>query len=124
MEIGADPLIPTYAGGLGVLAGDTIRAAADLGLPLVGITLVHRTGYLRQRLDATGSQIESPAPWSPESALEPLDARVRIPLFGRSVAIRAWRKLVVGNRGHVVPVYLLDTLPRTFAPPLRGAASL
>ena len=109
MEIGADPLIPTYAGGLGVLAGDTIRAAADLGLPLVGITLVHRAGYLRQRLDATGSQIESPAPWSPESALEPLDARVRIPLFGRSVAIQAWRKLVVGNRGHVVPVYLLDT---------------
>lgn len=109
MEIGVDPLMPTYAGGLGVLAGDTVRAAADLGLPFVGVTLVHRAGYLRQHLDATGGQSEGPAVWSPESTLEPLDARVRIALFGRRIAIRAWRKLVVGHRGHVVPVYFLDT---------------
>ncbi len=109
MEIGVDPLMPTYAGGLGVLAGDTVRAAADLGLPFVGVTLVHRAGYLRQHLDATGGQSEDPAVWSPESTLEPLDARVRIALFGRQIAIRAWRKLVVGHRGHVVPVYFLDT---------------
>src|SRR5581483_6288261 len=50
MEIGIDPDVPTYAGGLGVLAGDFIRAAADLGLPLVAVTLLHRKGYFRQRL--------------------------------------------------------------------------
>jgi starch phosphorylase len=58
MEVGLDSAIPTYSGGLGVLAGDTLRAAADLGLPMVGITLLHRRGYFRQRLDAAGNQID------------------------------------------------------------------
>jgi len=58
MEVGLDSAIPTYSGGLGVLAGDTLRAAADLGLPMVGITLLHRQGYFRQQLDAAGNQID------------------------------------------------------------------
>ena len=51
MEIALDPNIPTYSGGLGVLAGDTLRSAADLGVPLVAVTLAHRKGYFRQHLD-------------------------------------------------------------------------
>ena len=109
MEIALEAAIPTYSGGLGVLSGDTLRAAADLGLPIVGVTLVHRQGYLRQRLDAAGSQTEEPAPWSPEGTLVPIAARVAVPVDGRTVRIRAWRYDVRGVGGHIVPVYLLDT---------------
>ncbi len=108
MEIGLRPDLPTYSGGLGILAGDTLRAAADHGLPLAGVTLVHREGYFRQRLDAQGNQVEEPATWAPESRLEPLDTRVDLVLEGRVVRIRAWRFQVEGALGRV-PVYLLDT---------------
>ena len=69
MEVGLDPAMPTYSGGLGMLAGDTLRAAADLGIHMVGVTLLHRKGYFRQHLDALGNQTESPAIWSPEISL-------------------------------------------------------
>mgnify|MGYP005840495003 CR=1 FL=1 len=65
MEIGLEAHIPTYSGGLGVLAGDTLRSAAELGLPMAGVTLVYRQGYFRQHLDAQGNQTESPAAWNP-----------------------------------------------------------
>ena len=73
MEIELDPAIPTYSGGLGVLAGDMLRASADLGVPTIGVTLVYRMGYSRQHLDEDGNQSESPLKWSPEKVLEPLD---------------------------------------------------
>ncbi|HEU5186005.1 MAG TPA: hypothetical protein VFU01_15645, partial [Gemmatimonadaceae bacterium] len=60
MEIALEPALPTYSGGLGVLAGDTLRSAADLALPVIGVTLAHRRGYFRQHLDAHGNQSESP----------------------------------------------------------------
>ena len=78
MEIGLEPHIPTYSGGLGVLAGDTLRSAADLRLPMVGLTLVYRKGYFRQHLDAQGNQTESPASWTPEEILEPLETKVTV----------------------------------------------
>jgi starch phosphorylase len=109
MEMGLEAGLPTYSGGLGVLAGDTIHAAADLGLPMVGVSLVHRKGYFRQKLDARGTQSESPAGWSPESRLEAMPHRVQVKLEGRTVWLMAWRYPVRGLRGHVVPVYLLDT---------------
>ncbi len=109
MEIGVDPALPTYGGGLGVLAGDSLRAAADLGLPLVGVTLLHRKGYFRQRLDQQGNQIEESALWRPEQTLEPMPPVVRISLEDRSVAIRAWRFLLRGISGHEIPIYFLDT---------------
>ena len=109
MEVGLESDLPTYSGGLGVLAGDTLRAAADLGLPMVGVTLVHRRGYFRQHLDSRGLQTEAPAAWSPESRLEALPERVQVSVEGRTVSIRAWRYPIRGLRGHVVPVYLLDT---------------
>ena len=109
MEVGLDSALPTYSGGLGILAGDTLRAAADLGLPMIGITLLHRQGYFRQRLDDAGNQFESRAAWSFEEVLEPMVPRAFVPIAGRAVMVRAWRYIVRGVFGHTVPVYLLDT---------------
>lgn len=109
MEVGLDPAMPTYAGGLGMLAGDTLRAAADLGIHMVGVTLLHRKGYFRQRLDAEGNQTESPAAWSPEKLLKSLEPRVSVNIEGRKVDIRAWSYAVHGVTGYSVPVFLLDT---------------
>ena len=109
MEVGLDSAMPTYSGGLGMLAGDTLRAAADLAIPMVGVTLLHRKGYFRQHLDAWGNQTESPAVWSPEKFLEPMQPRVSVTIEGRKVQIRAWRYIVHGVAGHDVPVFLLDT---------------
>lgn len=78
MEIAVDQRFPTYAGGLGVLAGDTLRSAADLGVPIAGVTLLHRKGYFRQRLDINGQQQEDPEPWDPERVLEPMEPIVEI----------------------------------------------
>jgi starch phosphorylase len=116
MEVGLDPAMPTYSGGLGMLAGDTLRSAADLAISMVGVTLLHRKGYFRQHLDAQGNQSESPAVWSPEDFLEPLEPRVFVTIEGRQVQLRAWRYIVRGVSGHSVPVYLLDTaLPENSA---------
>jgi starch phosphorylase len=109
LEIGLEGEIPTYSGGLGILAGDTIKAAADLELPMVGVTLLYREGYFRQELDANGSQTEHPAQWSPESMFTAMTPRVSVPIEGREVQIRAFRQNVVGVTGHIVPVYYLDT---------------
>ncbi len=109
MEIALDPAMPTYSGGLGVLAGDILRAAADLGLPMTGVTLLHRKGYFHQHLDPWGSQSETPASWTPEEILEPLPPRVSLEIEGRQVHVRAWRYVVHGLAGHIVPVYFLDT---------------
>ncbi|HEY9478724.1 MAG TPA: alpha-glucan family phosphorylase [Gemmatimonadaceae bacterium] len=109
MEICLEQAIPTYSGGLGVLAGDTLRAAADLGVPMSAVTLVHRKGYFRQHLDGNGNQSEEPEPWRPEDVLELVPKRVTVEIEGRDVVVRAWRYPVVGVEGHTVPVYLLDT---------------
>jgi glycogen phosphorylase len=109
MEIALDLAIPTYAGGLGVLAGDSLRSAADLGVAMLGVTLVHRKGYFEQTLDAAGNQSESAEPWSPEQKLEPMAPVVELRLEGRPVLVRAWRFRVGGAGGSHVPVYLLDT---------------
>jgi len=109
LEIGLEGSIPTYSGGLGVLAGDTIKAAADLGLPMVGVTLLYRKGYFSQSLDASGNQTETAAAWDPSSMLQLMPARIVVPIDGRDVVVRAYRQHIVGVRGHVVPVYYLDT---------------
>ena len=109
MEVGLRAFVPTYSGGLGVLAGDTLRAAADLGLPIVGVTLLHRKGYFRQSLDPVGNQTELPMAWNPWDHLEPLDERIQIRLAGREVHLRAWRYCLQGHSGGCVPVYFLDT---------------
>ena len=109
MEIALEPALPTYSGGLGVLAGDTLRSAADLALPVIGVTLAHRRGYFRQHLDAHGNQSESPADWYPENSLAEVPGRVTVEVEGRQVQVRAWRYAVRGVSHHEVPVFLLDT---------------
>jgi glycogen phosphorylase len=109
MDVAIDSDIPTYSGGLGILAGDMLRSAADLGVPMVAVTLLHRKGYFDQRLDARGNQLESPSKWSPENRLEPLLQRVSIAIEERKVSVRAWRYSFRGITGHTVPLLLLDT---------------
>ncbi len=108
-EIGFSPNIPTYSGGLGVLAGDHLKAAADAGLPLVGVTLMYRQGYFRQHIGADGWQTESYPSFVPEPQLEPLSARVEVRLYGRRVHIALWRSHIVGYAGQKVPIIFLDT---------------
>jgi glycogen phosphorylase len=109
MEIALRPEIPTYSGGLGVLAGDTLRSAADLALPLVAVTLVSRAGYFRQTIDANGAQVEQPDPWDPAQHATRLRAGIAVPIDGRDVWIGAWLFIVPGRTGARVPVILLDT---------------
>lgn len=108
MEIGLDPGIPTYSGGLGILAGDTIRAAANLKIPMIAVSLLHRKGYFFQKLDDTGWQTEAPAEWSVEDFLIELPNRVSVIIEGRTVMLRAWKYDLIGFSGSVVPVYFLD----------------
>lgn len=118
MEIGLQNDIPTYSGGLGILAGDTLRAGADMDLPLVAVTLVHREGYFRQRLE-DGEQREAPSPWLPEERLELVPQQVTVQLEGHDVRIRAWKYIVNGLAGRI-PVYLLDTALEENPPEYRG----
>jgi len=109
MEIAHESAIPTYSGGLGVLAGDTIHSAADLQVPIVAVSLLHRTGYFTQQLDKTGWQTEQAVDWAVEHFLEGMPARVSVNVEGRIVDLRAWKYGVRGVGGYVVPVYLLDS---------------
>ena len=109
MEIAINPAMPTYSGGLGVLAGDTLRSAADQGVPLVAFTLAHRKGYFQQHLDSRGIQSEEVQPWNPADFCTEEPARITVSIEDRVVTVRAWRYDMVGRYGHVVPIYLLDT---------------
>lgn len=109
MEIALEMEMPTYCGGLGMLAGDMLRAAADAGLEMVGVSLLHRQGYFRQELDHEGTQTEHPCPWNVERFVKELTPRVRVSIDGRTVHVRAWQYEIRGIKGGVVPVYLLDT---------------
>src|SRR4030095_5446383 len=108
MEIALENAVPSYSGGLGVLAGDTIRAAADLRLPMVAVWLLYRKGYFTQVLAEDGLQTEEPVDWKVEDFLTEEKARVQVPLENRRVELRAWRYNVKGVRGYDVPVYFLD----------------
>lgn len=109
MEIGIRSEIPTYSGGLGVLAGDTIKSAADLRLPLVAVTLLSKKGYFRQDIDIFGRQIEFPDEWDIESYLSPIKEKVVVRIEGRDVLIGCWVYIVESATGGKVPVLFLDT---------------
>lgn len=109
MEIALRPEIHSYAGGLGILAGDTVRSCADLELPAVFVTLISRNGYLRQTIGPDGRQGEQPDPWEPERWAEPLGAKAAVTIGQRDVWIRPWLYRHRGSLGYEVPVILLDT---------------
>lgn len=108
MEIALAKALPTYSGGLGMLAGDSLRSAADTGVSLVAVSLVHRHGYFEQHLNASGQQTESDVVWSPETTLPSANQTVTIQMQGRDITLCAWRFDVVGVTGHIIPVFLLD----------------
>ncbi|MFZ5524254.1 MAG: alpha-glucan family phosphorylase [Pseudomonadota bacterium] len=109
MEIALRNEMPTYAGGLGVLAGDTLRSATDLELPMVAVSLVSRAGYFHQEIDAQGRQLEHAEIWDPKRWAQPLDAKIAVTIEGRTVWIGAWLYVLEGHMGGRQPVLLLDT---------------
>ena len=123
MEIGVNNDIPTYSGGLGVLAGDTIRASADLKLPMVAITLISRKGYFRQELDNSGKQHEHPDIWDPEQHMTLLPMKTKVQIEGRVVIVRAWQYTVKSLTGGSIPVFFLDTDDRNNTPDDREITS-
>ena len=124
MEVGLRPEIPTYSGGLGILAGDTLKSFADLSVPAVGVTLLYTKGYFHQEIDAEGNQIEVPVEWNPADFMTLLTDKVTVEIEGRTVMIQAWVYPVDGIAGHTVPVLFLDTNIDTNAPDDREIAPI
>ena len=109
MEIGINPEIPSYSGGLGILAGDTVKSCADLNVPMVAITLLSEKGYFDQRIDENGNQIEMPVQFSPSSHLTLIARETMVTIEGKPVKIRPWYYLAEGVSGYRIPVIFLDT---------------
>jgi len=109
MEIAVDSNIPTYSGGLGVLSGDTVRAAADLELPMVGICLCYSSGYFYQFFNELGEQNEKEIEWNFFYEFEKVDKPIKIKIEDKEVLVSAWLYRVIGQSGHILPIYLLTT---------------
>jgi len=108
-EIGISSSLPTYSGGLGVLAGDHIKASGDLGLNMCAVTLLYREGYFKQRVDEDGVQTETYPRFDPYPLLKKLDTKFTMRLRERDVWIEVYRFDYLGKKGHVVPIFFLDT---------------
>jgi glycogen phosphorylase len=109
MEIGINNNMPTYSGGLGILAGDTLRSFADFGMPIVGITLLYKKGYFKQVIDSEGNQIEEDENWNPEAYLKKLPNTTTVKIHGRDVKISCWLHELEGIKGKKIPLLFLDT---------------
>jgi starch phosphorylase len=109
MEIGIRSEIPTYSGGLGALAGDTVRSAADLGVPMVAVTLVSRKGYLKQKIAESGQQLEYPDEWDPSKFMKQERATAKVRIADRDVMIGAWRYEHESPTRGAVSILFLDT---------------
>jgi glycogen phosphorylase len=109
MEIGIQNDIPTYSGGLGVLAGDTIRTGADLKLPMVAVTLLTKKGYFMQKLDEKGKQTEQPVVWDPAKYMRLLPVKVPVQIEGHEVMVQAWQYNVESLTHGCIPMFFLDT---------------
>ncbi len=110
MEIGIDPRMHTYSGGLGVLAGDTIKSFAKLEIPVVGITQLNKKGYCRQELDENGNQIDYSNEWGPDEFLEPISVDTKVKIEGKDVKLGVWKKEIKSPFSEFfVPIFFLDT---------------
>ncbi len=109
MEVGVDSNLPIYSGGLGILAGDTLKSCADLKIPTVGVSLLYANGYFDQKLDEWGNQQELPMTWDPSRFARCLRVTTQVPIEDRIVIVRAWQYDIVGATGYTVPLILLDT---------------
>lgn len=109
MEIGINSQMPTYSGGLGILAGDTIKSFADLDVPAVAVTLLYKKGYFYQKLDEHGQQQELPHEWKPRIFLKPLHKKTSVTIENRTVSIQGWLYRAAGINGYFIPIIFLDT---------------
>lgn len=109
MEIAIEENMPTYSGGLGILAGDTIFAALNLKIPMVAVTLLYRKGYCYQKLDSSGWQVEEPVEWIIEDFLQELPERIKVDIDNRIVHIRAWKFEIKSSTNFSIPIFFLDT---------------
>jgi starch phosphorylase len=109
MEIGINSDMPTYSGGLGVLAGDVIRSSADLRIPLVGVTLISKKGYLKQKITPDGWQIDYPEEWDPSKFMKLLPETATVKIDGRDVRIGVWVYEQESLTGGTIPVLFLTT---------------
>lgn len=109
MEIGLLGKIPTYSGGLGVLAGDFLRSAADVDIPLIGISLIYKKGYFKQRIDNEGNQVEENENWNPSDYMIKLPNKIKVKIRGREVSVCCWLYKLMGINGNILPVIFLDT---------------
>ena len=103
LEFGVDESLPIYSGGLGILAGDHLKASSELGVPLVGVGPLYRDGYFRQRLDEAGRQAEDVQPVDPEALGLVRETTIEVELAGERVEAAVWR-YDVGRAA----LYLLD----------------
>lgn len=109
MEIGIKKEMPTYSGGLGILAGDTIKSASDLKLPMVAVTIISRKGYFRQVINERGRQTEEPDEWNPSQFMALFPEKVTVEIEGRDVYVQAWLYEMKSLTGGDVPIFFLDT---------------
>ncbi|MFX0188273.1 MAG: alpha-glucan family phosphorylase [Candidatus Hodarchaeota archaeon] len=109
MEIALDSNIPTYSGGLGVLSGDTVRSAADLEIPMVGLCLCYSSGYFYQLFNERGDQKEKEIEWSFFYEFDKVEKPISIKIQDNEIKVSAWLYKVIGQSGHVIPIYLLTT---------------
>jgi len=109
MEIGLTDDIRTYSGGLGILAGDTIRSSADLKIPFVAVSLINKKGYLKQEITREGKQIEHPTEWTSSKFMNELPTQIMVQIEGREVRIKAWLYDHQSLTGGLVSILFLDT---------------
>ena len=109
MEIAINNGMPTYSGGLGVLAGDVIRSSADLRIPLVALTLISKKGYLKQKITLDGRQLEYPEEWEPSRFMKLLPETATVKIEGRDVKIGVWVYEQESLTGGTIPVLFLTT---------------
>ena len=91
-----------------MLAGDTLRSAADLSLPMVGVTLASRAGYFQQKIDGMGRQIELPEMWDPALHARQAAAKVAVQIERRRVWVGAWVYRIEGLTGGCIPAQLIE----------------
>jgi starch phosphorylase len=109
MEIALESNIPTYSGGLGILSGDTVRSAADLEIPMVGICLCYSSGYFYQLFNERGEQKEKEIEWSFFYEFDKVEEPITVKIEDKDVKVSAWLYKIIGQSGHVLPIYLLTT---------------
>lgn len=109
MEIALQNDISTYSGGLGILAGDTMRSATDLEIPMVAVSLVSHAGYFCQQIDEQGRQQEHACSWQAQLVARPLAAKVSVSIEDRRVWVAGWLYALRGHMNGEQPVILLDT---------------